>query len=82
MTDTNVNDAFLYACVFAPIVILCAAAFYVNVIRPFSEDRKDIKSEMRRSYTKEEFRYWERELKKLYVSRIPVFGKLIAKHIR
>lgn len=46
-------------------------AFIINVLVPFKDTRDFIKMEMERSTGKKQ-RYWKRELKKLYISHIPV----------
>ena len=76
------NEIFLYGILLAPLIVLCTAAFYVNIIRPFSEGGRYIKAEMHRAYTESEYRYWKRELKKLYISQIPILGNYIVKYMR
>ena len=61
-------------------VIVVIAAFiilaiFVNVIYPIIEDREYIKMEMKQSYSKEEYRYWKRELRYLYLRSIPLIGR-------
>ncbi len=80
--EQSENEIFLYSILTAPFVILCIAAFYVNIVRPFLENRRYIKAEMHRAYNESEYRYWKRELKKLYISQIPIFGKIIVKRMR
>ena len=76
------NEIFLYGILLAPLIVLCVIAVYMNIIRPFSEGRRYIKAEIHRSYNESEYRYWKSELKKLYLSLIPIFGKIIVKHMR
>ncbi|MDY3929373.1 MAG: hypothetical protein SOZ34_08445 [Clostridia bacterium] len=76
--NQNSNDFFLYTITVLPILLICIAVFFLNVIYPFNEKRKFIKSEIRRSDGKE-YNYWKRELKKLYIEHIPIFGWLIRK---
>ena len=66
----------------AMLIVLCVAPVYMKIIRPFSEHRRYIKTEMQRSYNESEYRYWKRKLKKLYILQIPILGKLIVKHMR
>ena len=49
--------------------------FYFYVVMPFIEERNYIKMEMQRS-DDEEYYYWKRELKRLYLSQIPIIGIL------
>ena len=76
------NEIFLYGILLAPLIVLSIAAVYINIIRPFSEGRRYIKAEIHRSYNEREYRYWKRELKKLYISQIPILGKYIVKRMR
>ena len=76
------NEIFLYGILLAPLIVLCVAAAYTNIIQPFSEGRRYIKAEMRRAYNESEYRYWKRELKKLYISQIPILGNCIVKYMR
>ena len=76
------NEIFLYGILLAPLIVLSIAAVYINIIRPFLEGRRYIKTEIHRSYNECEYRYWKRELKKLYISQIPILGKYIVKRMR
>ena len=76
------NEIFLYGILLAPLIVLCVAAVYMNIIRPFPEGRRYIKAEIHRSYNESEYRYWQRELKKLYISQIPILGEYIVKRMR
>lgn len=61
---------------------LAVAVFCICFAKPFSYSRRYIKLELRRSYNESERRYWKREMKKLYVSYIPIIGKRLVKFIR
>ena len=50
-------------------------ALFVNFFIPFKEERDYIKMEMQRSYEEDEYRYWRRELKYLYLRSIPLIGR-------
>ena len=76
------QEILLCGIILVPIVILCISAFYIYVIHPFSEDRRYIKAEIHRSGDETESRHWKRELKKLYILQIPVFGRQIVKHMQ
>ena len=76
------NEMLLYGILLTPLIVLYAIAVYMNIIRPFSEGRRYIKAEIHRAYNESEYRYWKRELKKLYISQIPILGKYIVKRMR
>ncbi len=50
-------------------------AYIINVYLPFKEERDYIKMEIARSYRKKEYEYWKRELRRLYLSLIPLLGR-------
>ena len=79
--EQSENEIFLYGNLLAPLIVLCVAAVYTNIVHPFSEGRRYIKAEIHRSYNESEYRYWKRELKKLYISLIPIFGEYIVKRM-
>ena len=57
------------------IVILLALAFtclYVEVIAPFMDERKYIRTEMERAYDESEYIHWQHEMKRLYRRYIPI----------
>lgn len=82
MTNQDKNDTFIYILLFAPLVLLLIGVFYTEVLIPFLKKRNYIKREIARAYSKGEYRYWKSELKKLYISLIPIFGKMIVNHMR
>jgi len=49
---------------------------FVHLYLPFREERNYIKMEMARSFEEEEYLFWKRELKCLYLRSIPVIGRL------
>ena len=74
-TDTLLNDEFILI-IFAMIIgAFLIVALFVNFFIPFKEERDYIKMEMQRSYEEEEYRYWRRELKYLYLRSIPLIGR-------
>ncbi len=74
-TDTLLNDEFILI-IFAMIIgAFLIVALFVNFFIPFKEERDYIKMEMARSYEEEEYRYWRRELKYLYLRSIPLIGR-------
>ena len=73
-TYDNTEDTFL---IFAFVVIIgffIVLAFYFNVIAPFMKARDYIKMEMQRN-DGDEYCYWKSELKRLYISHIPIIGR-------
>lgn len=64
-----------------PFILLFASVFHLNVVRPFLKERSYIKMEMGRS-NEEEYRYWKRELRKLYIYHIPFVGWIIYRFMR
>lgn len=74
-TDTLLNDEFILI-IFAMIIgAFLIVALFVNFFIPFKEERDYIKMEMQRSYEEDEYRYWRRELKYLYLRSIPLIGR-------
>jgi len=74
-TDTLINDEFLLFAVAIIIGSFIIIALFVNFFIPFKEERDYIKMEMDRSYEEEEYFYWGRELKYLYLRSIPLLGR-------
>ena len=74
-TDTLLNDEFLIFIAAMIIGLFIILAFIFNIFLPFKEERDYIKMEMARSYEEEEYRYWRRELKYLYLRSIPLIGR-------
>ena len=69
-SDTDI----LLCCIIGfPILCLCISRLYMNVIYPFVRTRAYIKGEIDRS-DGNEYYYWKRELRNLYIEHIPVFG--------
>ena len=74
-TDTLLNDEFILI-IFAMIIgAFLIVALFENFFIPFKEERDYIKMEMQRSYEEDEYRYWRRELKYLYLRSIPLIGR-------
>lgn len=74
-TDTLINDEFLLFVVAIIIGSFIIIALFVNFFIPFKEERDYIKMEMDRSYEEDEYLYWRRELKYLYLRSIPLLGR-------
>ena len=74
ITDTLLNDEMLIAIVAVIIGFFLFFAFFINSYLPFKDERDYIKMEMERSFEEEEYLYWKKELKKLYISKIPIVG--------
>ena len=52
-------------------------AFFINLYLPFKEERDYIKMEMARSFEEEEYLYWKRKLKMLYIRKIPIVRSIV-----
>lgn len=74
-TDTLLNDEFLIFIAAIIIGFFIILALVINFFIPFKEERDYIKMEMERSYEEDEYRYWRRELKYLYLRSIPLIGR-------
>lgn len=74
-TDTILNDEILIFIAALIIGLFIILAFIFNIFLPFMEERDYIKMEMQRSYEEDEYRYWRRELKYLYLRSIPLIGR-------
>lgn len=74
-TDTLLNDEFLIFVAAIIIGFFIILALVINFFIPFKEERDYIKMEMERSYEEDEYRYWRRELKYLYLRSIPLIGR-------
>ncbi len=57
--------------------LLVFLAFCINAYLSFREEKKYIKMELERSADKAEHRYWEKRLRRLYISKIPVVRSII-----
>ena len=75
-TDVSSNDAPMLIAIAIIAVIFTISVLCVKVFIPFKKQRDYIKMEMKRSLEEREYRYWRRELKKLYLQAIPLVGKL------
>lgn len=80
MNDINIEFA-LYYIVLIIIILFCILVFYVYVIKPFVEEKRYIKSEIKRAYNEKERKYWKKKLKKLYIAYIPIIGRKILKYM-
>ena len=71
----NTEETLLIPIIAYIIVFLLSLLFYFKVYVPFSRERKYIITERKRSCDYEEYRYWKRELIKLYLAYIPIVGR-------
>lgn len=63
-------------------LFLSFLVLYFYIIKPFAEDKAYIKIELGRADNKNELRYWNLELKKLYLSHVPFIGGLLSRKIK
>ena len=73
-TYYNTEDTFLIFTFLVIIGFFVVLALYFNVIAPFMKARDYIKMEMQRS-DGDEYYYWKSELKRLYMTHIPIIGR-------
>ena len=82
---SQTNDTFwgiaLLVILAIPFILLFIAVFWMNIVKPFLKEKEYIKMEMGRS-NEEEYQYWKRELKKLYIWHIPLVGPVIYRNMR
>ncbi len=74
-TDTTLNEETGLAtfAIFTVLIILFIfIAFFINSYLLFKNERDYIKLEMERSFEEEEYLYWKRALKMLYIRKIPI----------
>ncbi len=64
-----------------PVILIIAVGIYWKVVLPFMKEREYILTELERAYD-DEYNYWERRLKRLYIRSIPLVGKPIWRLIR
>lgn len=71
-TDTLWNDKITLLIIATIIGFFLFLLIFINIYLPFKDERDYIKMEMERSADEEEYQYWQRELKMLYMSKIPI----------
>ncbi len=64
------------------IVITMLLCYFVSLLKSLLEERRYLKIEMNRSYEVQEFQYWKRKLRLVYIAHIPFFGKALVKLFR
>ena len=77
--DLFSNTVFLFAFIFFAVLLL--GIFITLWFQGFSEERRYIKMEMERSGSKGR-KYWQTQLKRLYVSQIPLIGPFLCRFIK
>lgn len=73
--------SFLGVCLVLLIAAIFLVKFVAGVYVPFIEDRDFIRMEIARSHGNERM-HWERELRRLYISQIPIIGVALAERSR
>lgn len=63
---------FILLCLF--IFLLIAALFFKKMFQYINE-RESIKAEMQSSFSRREYLYWKRKLKRLYLKYLPFIGR-------
>ena len=64
-----------------PVILIIAVGIYWKVVLPFMKEREYILTELERAYD-DEYSYWERRLRRLYIRSIPLVGPLIWSVVR
>lgn len=67
------TETMIIILVFAVLVIFIVT--FINAYLPFKERKDYIKMEIGRSDSEREYRYWKKELKRLYLQSIPIIGR-------
>lgn len=80
MIGTN-SDFIIIFVILVPVLMMCIAAYCIGTIKPFIEARAYVKTELQRTLGEPEYKYWRREMSKLYVELIPLLGKFISRKI-
>lgn len=62
-------------------LFMAMVKLYVNTIKPFIRTRSYIKMKIATSDGMK-YSYWKKELRKLYISHIPIFGRILRRRIR
>lgn len=81
MYNTLVLDPLILLFFLCLILFVIITVMYFGVIKPFMSSRKYILMEISRS-TGSECVHWEKELKRLYVSYIPIIGPVLSNRRR
>ncbi len=79
---TDADSTIMIVFFIAIAIIIFVYLFYAKLIGPFREKKRYIKIELERAYTEREYLHWKRELKHLYMSYIPIYGRLFRKYFR
>lgn len=59
------------------IIAILGVLLYANVVVPFANAKAYIKMELSRAFNDEQYRYWKRQLRNLYIERIPIIGRYL-----
>ncbi|MDY6313717.1 MAG: hypothetical protein SPL89_00915 [Clostridia bacterium] len=78
MISTN-SDLIITFVILVPVLMMCITAYCIGTIKPFIETKAYVKTELQRTQGEPEYKYWRREMSKLYVELIPLLGKFIAR---
>ena len=72
-----------------PILLLVAMilayllfVFIIKALLPYLRQRKYLIGEMDGAFSEQEYKYWKRKLRRLYLDYIPVIGRIIKKHLK
>lgn len=76
MNYTDLFFSFLGVCLIAVLIIGLLLAYFFRVYVPFADERDFIKMEIMRC-DEDGRRKWTRRLRELYISQIPILGRII-----
>ena len=70
------QDIIIIIIIVAILLCLIGVGIWLSFLRPFMDKRAYIIMEMKRSSSINEYKYWKKQLKKLYLGSIPIIGGL------
>ncbi len=69
------QDIILLIIIATILLCLIGVGIWLSFLEPFMDQRAYIIMEIKRSNSKNEYRYWKKQLKKLYLESIPLIGR-------
>ena len=69
------QDIIIMIIIVAILLCLIGVGIWLSFLGPFMDQRTYIIMEIKRSNSKNEYRYWKKQLKKLYLESIPLIGR-------
>ena len=75
-TDNNIA-VLLFMLIAAAVLFVVLVLVIVQVVIPFTRDRNYIKMEIDRADNEKDYKFWKKQLKRLYLKHIPIVGFFI-----